>query len=301
MYSDEYLFSPVPAEALPPEKKRPPVSYWKDVSGRFFGVKANTVCLAILLTVLAGCLIIPLLNPAATTGVNYDSIKLPPSAKHWFGCDKFGHDIFMMVWKGGRVSFFIGFLAALLQAAIGVVVGAVSSYYGGRVDMVIMRAVDILIAIPYLIIVLAIRVVMGSGMWTIIFALVVTGWMSMARLARGQILQLKNEDYIMAAQSLGVSGAGVLFRHLIPNVLGVVIVQLTLSIPQAMFSEAFLSFIGLGSNADSWGALIRNGMDTRALNPLQLLGASVLLALTMLCVQLIGDGLRDALDPKLRR
>jgi ABC-type dipeptide/oligopeptide/nickel transport system permease subunit len=276
------------------------VSFWGDVGRRYKRNRVNLLFALVLLVIILCSVIIPSLRPGSITGIIVEDIKARPSLEHWWGCDKFGHDVFVKVWRGGQISFFVGFVSAFLQAAIGIVVGCIAGYYGGKVDMILMRLIDVLISIPYLIVVLAIRVVMGSSIWTIIFALVITGWLPMARLVRGQILHLKNEDYIMAAQSLGQSGGAVIFRHIIPNILGVVIVHFTLSIPSAMFSEAFLSFIGLGSGAVSWGSLIRSGMEVRDTAAIQLIGPSILLALTMFCVQLNGDALRDALDPKLR-
>ncbi|GHU96811.1 diguanylate cyclase [Spirochaetia bacterium] len=276
------------------------VSFWGDVIQRYMRNKVNLVFALVLLVIILCSIIIPTVRSGSINGVIVSSIKAKPSFEHWWGCDKFGHDVFVKVWKGGQVSFFVGFVSAFLQAVIGIIVGCIAGYYGGKVDMVLMRLVDVLISIPYLIVVLAIRVVMGSSIWTIVFALVITGWLSMARLVRGQILHLKQEDYIMAAHSLGVSGASVIFHHFIPNILGVVIVHFTLSVPSAMFSEAFLSFIGLGSGTVSWGSLIRSGMEVRDSAVVQLIGPSILLALTMFCVQLNGDAMRDALDPKLR-
>ena len=277
------------------------VSYWGDVFSRLLQNRSTIVCMIILGLIFLGCQIIPRLNPYSIEGINIDLINAPPSLQNWMGADRFGHDVFTKMWQGGQISFFVGLAAAFSQSIIGVIIGCISSYFGGKVDMIIMRIIDVLISIPYLIVVLAIRVVMGDGIWTIIFALIVTGWLSVARLTRGQILQLKNEDYIIAAESLGVKPFTIMLRHLIPNVLGVVIVSLTLAIPAAMFAEAFLSFIGLGVNAVSWGSLIRSGMEVRFLRPLQLIGPSVLLGLTMLCIQLVGDALRDSLDPKLRK
>lgn len=289
-------FSPEEADGLFPH-----VSYWSDVARRFFSGKLVIAFLSLLILILICCYLVPALSPRPITGIIDDAINAPPSADHWLGADKFGHDFFTKMWKGGQVSFLVGFASAILQTIIGVLVGGISAYAGGRVDSLIMSAVNVLISIPYLIIVLAIRVVVGSSTATIIFALVVTGWLNVARLARGQILQLKTEDYVIAAKSMGVRPWTILIRHLLPNTLGVIIVSFTLAIPQAMFSEAFLSFIGLGTNEVSWGSLIRTGMEIRFRHPLQLIAPALLLAVTMLCIQLIGDALRDALDPKLRR
>lgn len=277
------------------------VSFWKDVFRRFFLSKATIVFLLLLVGIFLGCLLIPAFNGDAISGIQISGINAVPGAAHWMGGDRYGHDVFTKAWSGGRLSFLVGFTAAILQAIIGVIVGAVAGYFGGKLDMIIMRIVDVCISIPYLIVVLAIQVVLGRGVGTIIIALVATGWLSTARLTRGQVLQLKNEDYIMAAESLGVKPITIMLDHLLPNIFSVILVSVTLAIPQAMFSEAFLSFIGLGTSDVSWGSLIRTGMDVRSLAPWQLIWPSLLLAATMLCIQMLGDSMRDALDPKLRR
>ncbi len=298
---EDVLFVPSGPDETASLNAMPHVSYWGDVFRRFTRSKSAVFFSILLILIVLGCFLIPPTIGKPITGVMEDSINAKPSAQHWLGADKLGHDVFTKVWKGGQVSFTVGFVAAILQALIGVLVGAVAAFYGGWVENLIMRGVDVLISIPYLIIVLCIRMVVGPSEGTIIFALVVTGWMNTARLTRGQILQLKKEDYVTAARYMGVSPASIMLRHLIPNTLGVIIVSFTLAIPQAMFSEAFLSFIGMGSTAVSWGTLIRSGMEIRFTRPLQLIVSSGLLALTMLCIQLVGDSLRDALDPKLRK
>ncbi len=295
------LFRPEPCAEAERMDALPQVSYAADVVKRFLNTPSVIVFSVILAIIIACCVLVPILSPRPITGIIDEAINHKPSAEYWLGADKFGHDFFTKMWKGGQTSFKVGFFAAVLQTLIGVVVGAISGYAGGRIDQFIMRVVDVFISIPYMVIVLVVRLIMGSSSYTIIFALVVTGWLNTARLVRGQILQLKNEDYVLAAQSMGVSPATVLFRHLIPNTLGVVIVSFTLAVPQAMFSEAFLSFIGMGSGEVSWGSLIRTGMEVRFRHPWQLIAPSAVLALTMLCIQLLGDSLRDALDPKLRK
>ncbi len=277
------------------------VSFWKDVFRRFFSSKTTIVCCILLLAIFLGCMIIPAIYADAISGVNPLAINAKPSAEHWLGADRYGHDVFIKAWSGGRMSFLVGLVAAFCQAIIGVLIGSISGYCGGKVDMVVMRIVDIFISIPYMIVVLAIQMVAGRGISTIIIALVITGWQNTARLTRGQVLQLKNEDYVMAAQSLNVKGVTIILKHLLPNILSVILVSVTLAIPSAMFSEAFLSFLGMGTSDVSWGSLIRTGMDVRDLYPLQLIWPSILLAATMLCIQLLGDSMRDSLDPKLRR
>lgn len=298
--NDNDLFSPINRSHKIFEQSTPSISFWGDVFRRYKSSKFTLLCLFLLVTIFLCSIFLPLIFDSRINGVIYQHIKAPPSWEFWWGADKFGHDVFINVWKGGQTSFLVGFTAAFLQILIGILVGCCAGYYGGKIDLMLMRLIDVFISIPYLIVVLAIQVVMGSGLSTIIFALVITGWLPVARLVRGQILQLKNEDFIMAAKALGVNGLNIMMRHFVPNIMGIVIVQLTLSIPTAMFSEAFLSFIGLGSGAVSWGSLIRTGMEVRDTSMIQLLGPSLLLAITMFCIQMNGDALRDALDPKLR-
>ena len=295
------LFRPEPCAAEEQMGNQPHISYIADVARRFWSTPSVIVFSVVLAIIIACCFMVPAFSPRPITGIIDEAINHKPSPEYWLGADKFGHDFFTKMWKGGQTSFKVGFLAAVLQTLIGVVIGAISGYAGGKVDQFLMRTVDVFISIPYMVIVLVVRLIMGSSSYTIIFALVITGWLNTARLVRGQILQLKTEDYVLAAQSMGVSPAKILFRHLIPNTLGVVIVSFTLAVPQAMFSEAFLSFIGMGSGDVSWGSLIRTGMEVRFRHPWQLIAPSIVLALTMLCIQLLGDSLRDALDPKLRK
>jgi oligopeptide transport system permease protein len=226
-----------------------------------------------------------------------------PTATHWFGTDELGRDMWARVWTGGRISILIGLIAAVLQATIGIILGSIAGFAGGKVDDFIMRLVEFLMAFPYLVWVTLLMMVTGSGIVPMILALTLTGWLSMARLVRGQILSLKNEDYVLAAVSLGSDAKRIIRRHMIPNMMGVIIVNMTFAIPEAIFSEAFLSFIGIGikSPQTSWGMLVSIGMKQIYTYPMRLFIPSILISLTMLSLQLIGDGLRDALDPKLRR
>ena len=307
-------------------KMRPSTTFFKDGMKRLLKNPIATISMIVIILVTLASIVLPMFWPYGyEQQLGNQPFKVPDKSyanlapfeygeteqarieagekifPHIFGTDQHGRDYFIRVIYGARISLAVGFFASLIVLVIGMTVGAVSGYLGGKVDMIIMRIVDIMIAIPYMIVVLVIQVVAGRGIGTIILALVITGWLNTARLTRGQILQLKNEDYVMAAQSLNVKGSTIIMRHLLPNILSVILVSVTMAIPSAMFSEAFLSFIGMGTSDVSWGSLIRTGMDVRALAPWQLFWPSILLAATMLCIQLLGDSLRDALDPKLRR
>ncbi len=295
------------------EITKPQLSYWGDVFRRFKSNIVSVVSIFILFFIVLMAIIGPYMveYEYQTTNVELvsellgagDREAMGPSAEHWFGIDTLGRDLWARVWVGARYSLLIGFIAAVVQAVLGILIGCISAYCGGWVDMLIMRTIDILAAVPYLIYVIIIMMVLGSGLGPIILALTITGWLSMARLVRGQILMLKSEDYVLAARSLGTSPIMIMIKHLIPNCMGIIIVSLSMAIPSAIFAEAFLSFLGIGLAAPltSLGQLISNGINEMRNYPYQLIIPSVIISLIMLSLQLIGDGLRDAVDPKLRK
>lgn len=308
----KYLYEPLPMSTEAAERiSKPQLSYGKDVVRRFFSNRAALVSTILLAVLVIMSIVGPLLveyNYRTTDTKLAASIRLQggtmgPSTEHWFGIDKLGRDLWARVWMGTRYSLLIGFTAAIVQAVIGIIVGCVAGFFGGWVDMLIMRAIDILNAIPYLIYVIIIMMVFGSGLFPIMLALALTGWLGMARLVRGQILMLKNEDYILAARNLNTTSWRIMLKHLIPNCMGVIVVSLSMAIPSAIFSEAFLSFLGIGlpSPMTSLGQLISTGISEMRNYPYQLFIPAAVISLLMLSLQLIGDGLRDALDPKLRK
>ena len=308
------LYAHVGADEVQAEHiEKPQLSYWKDVVRRFFSNNVAILSVAVLAVLIVMAIVGPFLSPYnyRTTDVASVSDKLAevgrealgPDREHWFGVDTLGRDLWARVWMGTRYSLMIGFVAAIVQAIIGVMVGCVSGYCGGMVDVVIMRIVDILDSIPYLIYVISIMIIFGSGLLPSMLALTLTGWLSMARMVRGQILTLKSEDYILAARNLDTKAVSIMLKHLIPNCMGIIIVSLSMAIPNAIFSEAFLSFLGIGLAAPltSLGQLISTGIQEMQNYPYQLIIPSAVISLLMLSLQLIGDGLRDAVDPKLRR
>lgn len=222
---------------------------------------------------------------------------------YWFGTDQFGRDLFTRLWKGGRVSFLIAFIAVIMTVFFGVIYGGVSGYFGGKPDMIMMRIVEILMVVPDLLYIIMLLTVMTPGLVPIIIVLAATGWMATARLVRGEVLRLKYSEYVLAAEALGADPKRVILKHLIPNTMGPIIVNMTMMIPRMIFAEAFLSFIGLGVPAPfaSWGSLVNDGAKIFTQYPNQLLVPAVALSLTMLAFNILGDGLRDALDPKLRK
>lgn len=308
----KYLYEPVELdEGIAERMDKPQLSYWKDVASRFFKNKAAMVSTILLLIVVIMAIVGPMMveydyrttDTKLAAKMRITGGSMGPSEEHWFGIDTLGRDLWARVWMGTRYSLLIGFVAAIVQALIGIIMGCIAGFFGGWVDMLIMRAIDILNAIPYLIYVIIIMMVFGSGLLPILLALALTGWLGMARLVRGQILMLKNEDYILAARNLNTSPRVIMLKHLIPNCMGIIIVSLSMAIPGAIFSEAYLSFLGIGLPAPmtSLGQLISTGITEMRNYPHQLIIPSAVISILMLTLQLIGDGLRDALDPKLRK
>jgi len=221
-----------------------------------------------------------------------------------FGSDSIGRSILVRVMYGARISLIVAFVASLANLLIGAVYGSIAGYEGGLIDILMMRFVDILTSIPLLLYVILIMVMVGNrGLWTIIIALGSVYWINMARLVRGQVLSLKKQEFVLAARALGVKKRSIISRHLIPNAIGPIIISMTMMIPRAIFTEAFLSFIGLGVSAPmaSWGTLSENAISTFMSFPYQLFFPSIAIAITMLSFNFLGDGLRDALDPRLRK
>ncbi len=283
---------------------RPSVSYLKDAWRR---LRKNKIAVAALIMLVLVSLFV-VFGPAIS-GYQFEEIDRKarneaPSATHWFGTDKLGRDTFARVAQGGRISMLIGLTGALVSSIVGCLYGGASAYFGGIVDDIMMRIVEIIMSVPYLIVVILMSILFESkSIFTLLLALTLTGWCGIARLVRGQMLQLRSQEFVMAAQALGVAPLKIIVRHMIPNMLGVIIVAITFDIPGYIFSEAFLSYIGLGVQPPetSWGALASMAQQNIQFYPEQLFFPALMIALTMLSFTLFGDGLRDALDPKLRK
>ena len=275
-------------------------SLWRDA---WIKLCKNHLALAGLGLLIFLC-VVSLLTPwIAPYGYEQQDLLLgatPPSMQHWLGTDVFGRDMLTRIMWGGRVSLTVGFIATAVALAIGVVWGAVAGYIGGRVDMVMMRLVDILYALPFMIFIILLMVVFGRSMLLLFFAIGAVEWLTMARIVRGQVMSLRKQEFVEAAHSLGLPQWTIIRRHIIPNTLGPVIVYTTLTIPSVMLLEAFLSFLGLGIQPpqSSWGLLINYGVETMEEYPWLLIFPGIALALTLFALNFLGDGLRDALDPR---
>lgn len=287
---------------------RPSISYWQDAFGRLKKDKAAIIFISILAIITVCAIIIPMIYPYGYADQHRQHINAAMffsdgTCFHVFGTDGMGRDMFVRIWEGARISLGIAFVSVLVNGLIGVIYGGISGYFGGRIDDIMMRIVEIVNGIPYLLVVILLMTVMDRGMTTIIIALVAVGWVGMARLVRGQVIQLKEQEYVIAAKTMGVSTSRIIIKHLVPNLLSIIIVNLTLAIPSAIFNEAFLSFIGLGVRVPlaSWGTLAQEGITNFRYYPSQLLIPAFFISITMLSFNLLGDKLRDAFDPRLRR
>ncbi|MGK5509605.1 ABC transporter permease [Brevibacillus formosus] len=303
------LFRPLAKNIQAKVIARPSLSNGQQVVRKLLKNKLAMLGLFIILALVAMAIIGPNLVPYSYSDQSLLIKNQEISAEHWFGTDELGRDMFARTWYGARISLTIGIVAALIDLVIGVTVGGIAGYMAGRgkrgdrIDTIIMRIIEILYGLPYLLVVILLMVVMEPGMLTIIIALSATGWVGMARLVRGQILQLKNQEFILAAQVLGAKFSRILLKHLIPNTFGVIIVNLTFTIPSAIFAESFLSFLGLGVQAPiaSWGTMTNDGLGVILTGDWwRLFFPALMISLTMFAFNVFGDGLQDALDPRLR-
>ncbi|KPB05219.1 ABC transporter permease [Bacillus sp. CHD6a] len=283
---------------------RPSLSYWQDAWRRLLQNKLAMAGLVFLVFLTIMAILGPILSPYSVTETNLPNQNQPPSFTHLFGTDELGRDVFTRTWYGARISLFVGLMAALIDFIIGVVYGGIAGYKGGKTDNAMMRVVEVLYGLPYLLVVILLMVVMGPGLLTIIIALTVTGWVGMARIVRGQVLQIKNYEFVLASKTFGTKTSRIIRKNLLPNTMGPIIVQMTLTVPAAIFAEAFLSFLGLGVSAPyaSWGVMANDGLPTIISGHWwRLFFPAFFISMTMFAFNVLGDGLQDALDPKLRR
>lgn len=295
--------------ALPELKGR---SQWVDARARLLRNRAAMASIVILGIIVFLAMFAPLLSPYAYDEVNYDVISCAPgwwpfeamctAPGNIFGTDAIGRDIFVRVLYGARVSLAVGLVATIVSLVIGVLYGATAGYLGGRIDDLMMRVVDVLYSLPFIFFVIILMVVFDRNFILLFVAIGAVEWLTMARIVRGQTLSIKQKEFIEAARAAGVGPFGIITRHVIPNVVGPVVVYVTLTVPTVILMESFLSFLGLGIQEPltSWGVLISDGADQMETAPWMLLFPALFMAVTLFCFNFIGDGLRDAMDPKDR-
>lgn len=279
-------------------------SLWQDAWKRFCKNKAAVTSAIILLCVSIFVIITPSLVPFTYDHTDWSYMQAPPNFanKHYFGTDSLGRDLLVRVAVGGRISLMVGIAGAFVAVLVGTVYGAVSGYLGGKIDMLMMRFLEVLSAFPFMFFVILLVTLFGRNIILIFVAIGLVSWLDVARIVRGQTLSLKSKEFIEAAHVGGVSGFYIVMRHIVPNVLGVVVIYASLLVPGMIMFESFLSFLGLGVQEPmtSWGALLQDGSKTMQVAPWQLLVPSSFLVITLFCFNFMGDGLRDALDPKDR-
>ena len=279
-------------------------SLWADARRRFWRNKAAVVSLVLLALIALACVVGPWLLPHAFDTADWDAMSLPPSFKnaHFWGTDDAGRDLLVRSLVGGRISLAVGLLATLASVSLGIAWGATAGFMGGKVDALMMRIVDMMYAIPYLLIAILLVTVLGRDFYLVVLTITVFSWMDMARVVRGQTLSLRSTEFVEAARATGVSTPRIIFSHIVPNLLGVVVVYTTVTVPGVILTESVLSFLGLGIQEPmtSWGVLIEDGTKVMDVSPWLLLFPAAMLSLTLYCFNFIGDGLRDALDPKDR-
>jgi oligopeptide transport system permease protein len=288
-------------------------SLWVDARRRLFRNRAAMVSIVILALITLMAIFAPLLSQYAYDQIDYDVVTCSPSwwpqegvcnagGTHWLGTDAVGRDLFVRILYGARVSLAVGLVATLVSLLIGVLYGATAGYLGGRIDNLMMRIVDILYSLPFIFFVIILMVLFNRSFFLLFVAIGAVEWLTMARIVRGQTLSIKHKEFVEAARAAGVGGWGIILRHIIPNVVGPVVVYVTLTVPSVILTESFLSFLGMGIQEPltSWGVLISDGANQMETAPWLLVFPAVFMAVTLFCFNFIGDGLRDAFDPKDR-
>ena len=283
---------------------RPSLTYWQDAWRRLKKNPAAIVALIILIVLMILAIFGPYIGQWNYRDQNLMmTTKKPGIGGHWLGTDGLGRDMWARLWMGARISLSIGIIAATIELIVGTIYGGISGYSGGTVDNLMMRFVDVLMVLPELVLVIILSMIFGRSFITMVAAISVLHWLPMARIVRGQILQIKEQEFVLAARTLGANPSRLIMKHLIPNVIGPIIVRTTFSIPSAIFFEAFLSYIGLGipQPLASWGSLSADGQKQLIAYPYLLFYPALSISIAMLSFNMLGDGLRDALDPRLRK
>ncbi len=275
-------------------------SLWSDAFNRLKKNKLAVISGFILIALIVLAIFAPWIAPHSYSYQNLELGAVGPSSTYWLGTDTLGRDQFSRILYGARVSLLVGFVATAVALVIGVSWGIVAGFFGGKIDSTMMRIVDILYGLPFIIFIVLLMVIFGRNIWLLFLAIGAVEWLTMARIVRGQVLTLKNQEFVLAAQAMGVRNLSLFFRHILPNILGTIAVYATLTIPQVMLLEAFLSFLGLGVQPpmSSWGTLIRYGVESMEEYPWMLIFPGLIFTITLFCLNFFGDGLRDAIDPR---
>lgn len=278
-------------------------SLWQDAWRRLKKNKLAVLGAIVIMFIITVSLLGPMFSSYTYDQINLDRGSEPPSWDHWFGTDQLGRDILVRSLIGGRISLMVGLVATSVSFVIGVTYGAISGYFGGYIDELMMRIVDVIYSLPYLFLVIVLLAFFTKSIFMLFLVLGAVSWLTMARIVRGQVLSIKNQEFVEAARAVGVETPQIIFRHIVPNTLGPVIVYTTLTIPSAMLSEAFLSFLGLGVQPPlaSWGTMVNEGIEAISVYPWQLIFPGLMMAITLFSLNFLGDGLRDALDPQMRK
>ena len=282
---------------------RPSLSFWQDAWRRLKKNRSAIVGLIIIVLYAVLAIFAPMFSKFSFSEMDIEAIHSLPTSVHWLGCDSTGRDQWVRIWMGARVSLSIGLISAVVNMCVGAVIGGLCGYYGGKLDMIVMRIVDILYGIPSLIITILVMMVIGQGgVMPLIIALCIVGWIGTCRFVRGEVYRLKEQDFVMAAKVLGVPDFPIIIRHIIPNIMGMLITNLCMAIPGAIFQEAFFSYIGLGIKPPncSWGILAKEGIQYLRTYPHEVIIPAFFICTTMLALNLLGNGLRDVVDPRLR-
>lgn len=292
------------SDVLAPDAETQGRSPWRDARIRFFRNRAAVVSLTLLCLISLACVLGPLVLPHTLDATNWDAIGLAPTWEnaHLFGTDELGRDLLVRTLIGGRVSLAVGVLATAAAVCVGMIWGATAGFLGGRLESIMMRLVDTMYAVPYLLIAILMVTLLGRQFHLVVLTITVLGWMDMARVVRGQTLSIKSREFVEAARAIGVSQVRIIARHIVPNLLGIVVIYTTITVPGVILTESVLSFLGLGVQEPmtSWGVLIGDGAKVMEHQPWMLLFPAAMLSTTLYCVNYIGDGLRDSLDPKDR-
>ena len=322
-YSEEDFVFVQQGERLT-DKAYATTSYWRDVWSHFSKNRGALIGFVIILIITVMAIIGPMISGHSYDAIIIEHQNLPPKIpgifggvergidvyaskgvdiNYWFGTDYNGRDMFTRVWQGTRISLLVAFVAVIIDIVVGMSYGLISGYFGGKIDMVMQRFAEILNGIPTLVIVTLLGLVLPAGIWSIIFALMITGWIGMARISRAEVLKLKESEYILASKTLGAKDFAIIFKDILPNIFGQLVIMAMFSIPNAIFTEAFLSFVGLGIQPPqaSLGSLISDGYKSLTIHPYQIAAPVIVLALLMLSFNLFADGLRDAFDPSMKQ